>query len=113
MIGSGDTVRHELPIGFKQRHCQVNHDARARFDLPLEGVAMNVDDPRQDKQSCRVEHAMLRSPIERCDYALAYGDVGRCELSLDQNFPTGDAHIAHERDPLLHGKLSTCPMTSE
>jgi hypothetical protein len=66
VIGGGDAVRRKLPVGFQQRGllCR-HHDAGARHDLALEGIAMDVDEGRGQKAPRAGITAPRRGP-RRC-----------------------------------------------
>ena len=52
----GDAVGQQLPFGLGQRQIEGEADAGARLDLPLEGVAVDVDNAGQHLQPARVQH---------------------------------------------------------
>ena len=54
VIGGGDAVGEQLPVGLQQRQLVREAHAGARHQLPLERVAMQIDHAGQDQQSRRV-----------------------------------------------------------
>jgi hypothetical protein len=56
----GDAVGDRLPVAVAERDVERKTDARPRHHLPLEGVAVNVDDPGQDQQPRRVDPLLRR-----------------------------------------------------
>ncbi len=48
--GGGDAVRDQLPVGVDQRHVDRKVDTGARHHLPLERIAVQVDDAGQHQQ---------------------------------------------------------------
>jgi hypothetical protein len=51
----GDAVADRLPVAVGQRHIGGKIDAGARHHLPLEGIAMQVDDPGKHLQAAGVK----------------------------------------------------------
>ena len=51
MIGGGDPVRRQLPVGFEQGRIQRKRDTGTRKQLALERIAMNVDHRRREDQA--------------------------------------------------------------
>src|SRR5262249_56971994 len=91
-----------LPIAFEQRHIDRKSDARPRHHLPLEGIAVDVDDPGQDHKAAGVDHplgARLRADADD-DPGLAIEiDAGLLETAPDERATSFDAH-AHDRSEL-------------
>ena len=56
----GDAVGDRLAVAVDQRHIDGKIDAGARHHLPLEGIAMQVDDARQHQQVAGVDRRALR-----------------------------------------------------
>ena len=50
-----DAVGQQQPIDREQRHRERNVDARPGMHLPLELIAVDIDETRQDEQSTAVE----------------------------------------------------------
>ena len=59
VIGRGDAVRHQLPVGLQHRHVERKHRLGARHDLPFEGIAMDIDDAGQDQAIPRIDGEAL------------------------------------------------------
>ncbi len=55
MIDGGDAVGDRLPVAVEQRHIDRKIDAGARHHLPLERIAMQVDDARQHQETAGIE----------------------------------------------------------
>ncbi len=51
----GDAVRQQLRFRVVQRDIGSEADARSRLQLPLERIAMEVDDSRQHQQTARIQ----------------------------------------------------------
>ena len=54
MIGGGNAVPEQLPLGFRQRQPGGKIHARTGLQLALESVAMDVDDAGQHFQPTRI-----------------------------------------------------------
>ena len=74
VIDGGDAVADRLPVAVDKRHVDGKIDAGARHHLPLEGVAMEVDDTRQHQQAVGIDGertaAMIRTDgddLAACD----------------------------------------------
>jgi hypothetical protein len=49
----GDAVGDRLPVAVDQRDVDREIDARPRHHLPLERIAMQIDDARQHQKAAR------------------------------------------------------------
>src|SRR5262249_8221587 len=93
-----DAVGDGLPIAFEQRNVDRKSHSRPRHHLSLEGVAVDVDNPREDQKAARIDHplgARLRADAGD-DPALAIEiDAGLLESAPDERATSFDAH-AHD-----------------
>ena len=55
----GDAIGDRLAVAVHQRDVDGKADAGPRHQLPLEGIAMNIDDAGQDIEPARVEGAAI------------------------------------------------------
>jgi hypothetical protein len=56
-----DAVRQNLPVAVEQRDVDRKADARPWHHLPLECIAMDIDDTRQHEQAIGIDAAHGRS----------------------------------------------------
>src|SRR5262245_37880980 len=96
MEHGGDAVGDCLPVAVDKRDVERDVDARARHDLPLKGVAVNIDNARKQQETSAVEcpgAGLIRTdggnePVARADVN------GRIlEAIFDQDLCAGDAKI--------------------
>src|SRR5262245_40365056 len=55
MKSGGDAIANKLAVGLHERHVVVEGHARPRHELPLEGIAMNVDQAGQDEHTAGID----------------------------------------------------------
>ena len=55
MVDGRNPVADRLPVAVNKRHIDRKIDAGARHHLPLEGVAMQVDNARQNQQAAGID----------------------------------------------------------
>jgi hypothetical protein len=56
---AGDAVRDRLPVAIDEADVERHVDARARHDLSLEGIAVDVDDAGEQHEAAGVERAAI------------------------------------------------------
>ena len=83
----GDAVRHHLPVGIDECHVDREIDAGPRHHLPLETVAMDVDDAGQNQQAGGVDAQPRRARLADA------GDHAGRGIHLDAGF---DQRVADE-----------------
>jgi len=91
----GDAVGDGLPIAFEQRHIDRKSDSWSRHHLPLEGIAVDVDDPGQDQKAAGVDHplgARLRADAGDDPTLAIEIDAGLLETDPDERATPFDAH---------------------
>src|SRR6516225_5014396 len=96
MKDRGDPVRYGLAVAVDESNVQRNIYAGPRHHLPFEGIAVNVDNARQDDQAVSIDRAtsgMIGAEVS--DESVGGADVnGRSfEAAVEQNAPAGDAKI--------------------
>src|SRR5690349_1085176 len=101
----GDAVADRLAVAVDERDVDREIHAGARHHLPLEGVAMDVDDARQHQQAARVDRDRRASAaVDLCDVLARDGQRGLGELRADQGPATFKENIGHARAlPLRDG----------
>ncbi|MCW2239972.1 hypothetical protein [Azospirillum canadense] len=73
----GDAVGDQLAVGVQQRDVGREMHARAWHQLPFEGVAVQVNDARQQEQPAGLDHAAgWRVVADLNDAAVGDGDPG-------------------------------------
>jgi hypothetical protein len=92
MKDGGDAVCDRLPVAVDQRHVDGKVDARAGHHLPLEGVAMQVDNARQHFQAACVDagRASFHRRIHRGDISPGDAERGFNELPGNECLATLD-----------------------
>ena len=78
----GDAVADRLPVAVDQRHIDREIDAGARHHLPLECIAMQIDDARQHQQAAGIDARAnrARGPIHGADFAAGDPQRGFAEF---------------------------------
>ena len=78
MESGGDAVGEQLRFGFRQREIGGEIDAGARLHLPLERIAVQVDDAGQHQQAVGVERPGIgrRRTVEPDDPAVGEQQIG-------------------------------------
>ncbi len=111
--GGGDAARQQGAVGVAQRQVDVEGHFGPRHDVPLEGVAMAIDEARQHEQAGGVqpERAAVRRGVERSDDAVGDCDIGALK-------PLGQKRLAvpdQDRHARLHSSVmpGTCAMSSQ
>jgi hypothetical protein len=70
VIGRGDAIGQQLPIRLQQRRHRREMHARPRHELALEGVAMKVDDARQNEIAAGIDRHSGHLCRDCCDSAI-------------------------------------------
>jgi hypothetical protein len=92
----GDAVGDGLTVAFEQRDVERESHAGARHQLPLEGIAVHVDDAGQHQQTRRVDHPLgRRVGTDRRDDSCRGIEVeaGVLEAISDQHTATFNAEL--------------------
>ncbi|MEM7523159.1 MAG: hypothetical protein AAF360_05245 [Pseudomonadota bacterium] len=96
MVGRGDPVARELPVGLKQRRIEREEDLGARHHLPLERVPMHINEGGGERQPTRV-NLMIRRCCRPDRHDLSGGDgyIGFNHLIPQDDAPAfeSDAHV--------------------
>ena len=92
MKGGGDAVRDQLPVGVDQRHVDRKVDTGPGHHLPLERIAVQVDDARQhEKVGCvDAERGSARRTADVDDLAVGDSEGGFDQLAADQRLAAFD-----------------------
>ena len=85
MERGGDPVREQLRLGIGQGHTRVERDAGPGLHLPLERVAVQVDDPRQHPQAACVDRQPGAS-VPRCNDAIFERQRAFRQATLQEDF---------------------------
>jgi len=99
MEDGGDAVGERLSIAFKQCHVEGKSDSRPRHHLPLERVAVHVDDPGEDQKARGIDRPLgARLCADARDHPALAIDInaGFLETSLEERATSFDAHH-HDR----------------
>ncbi len=88
--GGGDAVGEQLPLGLGKRQADREVDAGPRLHLPLEGIAVDVDDPRQHQQAAGVEIVTRRAASQRGDHAVFQQQIALVQPPAREHAPAGD-----------------------
>ncbi|MGY3425051.1 hypothetical protein ACVWZW_005526 [Bradyrhizobium sp. F1.13.4] len=85
----GDAVADRLAVAVGERHVDRKVDPGARHHLPLEGIAMQIDDARQDQQIARVDRkpGPAARGIDLCNVRSGHEKRRFGELGADQGPP--------------------------
>ena len=96
VIHGGDAVAHRLPVAFHQRHVDGKTDAGPRHQLPLECVAVDIDDTGQHVQAARIDAAAVAGlAADGTDRTVRFVDVdGRvAPCAADQCLSALNSHV--------------------
>ena len=101
MIDGGDPVADRLPVAVEQRHIDREIDAGARHHLPLERVAMQIDDARQHQEAAGVDAERAAAVVRADGGDLAARDPQRgfVEFVAEQGPAAFDEHVGHDAAP--------------
>jgi hypothetical protein len=105
VVDSGDAVADRLPVAVGQRHIDGKVDAGARHHLPLEGVAMEVDDTRQHQQATGIDAQRAAAMVRTSGNDVAARDLQRGVGNLvagflaEQDPAAFDQHVSHDAAP--------------
>ena len=102
----GDAVGDRLPVAVDQRHVDREIDAGARHHLPLEGIAMQVDDARQHQQAAGIEAERAAAVVaNRPRRSRGRRSAARFRrISLAEQRPAAfDQNVGHDAALLLAG----------
>src|SRR5262249_50223929 len=96
MEHGGDAVGDRLPVAVDERDVERDVDPRARHDLPLKGVAVNIYNARKQQETSAVERAgagLIRT--DGRDEPVVWADMHRrfLEAPVNQDLCAGDAKI--------------------
>ena len=93
----GDAVADDLAVGVGKRDVDREIDPGARHHLPLEGIAMQIDDAGQYQQAARIERQPRTAArrIDLRDLSSGYAERSFCELGADQGPATLDENVCH------------------
>jgi hypothetical protein len=106
-----DAVGQHLPVGIDERDVEVEADARPRHHLPLEGIAMNVDDARQHDEAVSIDAAARRGvAADRADYARRRRQMegGALERVADEDASALDANVFGTSVHVLRSRFDLC-----
>ncbi len=101
VIDGGDAVADRLPVAVDQRNVDRKVDAGARHHLPLEGVAMEVDDAGQHQQATGIDAQRVAAVVRTSRNDIAAGDLQRGvnKFSAEQDPAAFDQHVGHDAAP--------------
>ncbi|GCC49391.1 hypothetical protein chiPu_0033520 [Chiloscyllium punctatum] len=98
MEDGGDAVGDRLPIAVDQCHVGREVDAWARHHLPLERIAVQIDDAGQHQEAAGID--MKRGAplfgVERADVAARGAQRGLYECTVNQRAPALDENVRHD-----------------
>ena len=77
VIDGRDAVADRLPVAVDQRHIDRKIDAGARHHLPLEGIAMQIDNARQHQQAAGIDAGRAVAVVRTHGDDLAAGNPQR------------------------------------
>ena len=98
MIDGRDPVADRLPVAVDQRHIDRKIDAGARHHLPLEGVAMQIDNARQNQQAAGIDAGRAVAVVRTHGDDLAASDAQRGfdDFVAEQGPATFDEQFGHD-----------------
>jgi hypothetical protein len=83
--GRGDAVRDELAVGVAKRDAWIEADPRARHELPFEGIAVQIDEARQDQEAIRAQRDGVAHRLAEALDSLGPGDeIGQLDRAVGQ-----------------------------
>ncbi len=92
----GDAVGQKLRLGIVQRDIGGKPDAGARLQLPLERVAVNIDDARKYQKPARIEPRAMPVAVDAGDAPVLDREVHQLlAVGTQQDTPAGDAQPFH------------------
>ena len=93
----GDAVADRLAVAVGERHVDREVDPGARHHLPLEGIAMQIDDARQHQQVARVDRKPRPAArgIDLGDVLSGQGKRRLDELGADQGPAALKENVCH------------------
>ena len=94
----GDAVGNRLAVAVDQRHVDGKIDTGSRHHLPLESVAMQVDDARQHQQATRIDGEWGAGLIAADTGDLAARGLQRsvAKFFAEQGPATFDQNVGHD-----------------
>jgi hypothetical protein len=101
VIDGRDPIADRLPVAVDQRHVDREIDAGARHHLPLEGVAMQIDNARQHHQSTSVEAKRTAALVRTDGTDLTVSDPQRgfVNFAAEQGPAALNEDIGHDAAP--------------
>ncbi|MGY3225600.1 hypothetical protein ACVIM5_006207 [Bradyrhizobium sp. USDA 4512] len=98
MEHGGDAVGDRLPVAVDQRHVGREVDAGARHHLPLERIAVQVDDAGQHQQATGIDvkRGATLLGVERADVATSGPQRGLDQGAVNQRAPALDENVRHD-----------------
>jgi hypothetical protein len=101
VIDRRDAVADRLAVAVDQRHIDREVDAGARHHLPLERIAMQVDDARQHQEATGVDAqrsaALIRA--DRADLTACDPQRGFVDFIAEQGPAAFDENVNHDAAP--------------
>src|ERR1700722_12067275 len=97
----GNSVADGLPVAVDQCHIDGKIDAGARHHLPLERIAMQIDDARQHQQATCIDakRTALMARTRDVDFAVRDPQRGFENFSSDKNPAAFDGYVGHDTAP--------------
>ena len=98
MIDGRDPVADRLPVAVDQCDVDWKIDPGARHHLPLEGIAMQVDDARQHQQTAGIDAGRAVAAIRAHGDDLAAGNPQRgfVDFMAEQGPATFNEQLCHD-----------------
>ena len=108
----GDAVGDGLAVAVDQRDVDREVDAGARHHLPLEGIAMHIDDAGQHQQVARIDRQPRTAArcIDLRNVRAGHGKRSFDELGADQGPAALDEDVCQRpRFVCWQGTVRSCP----